>query len=391
MSNNNNNNIALFGLGTVGLQVYKQITENKKSPYSIVSVVVKDKEKQREIPNHLISYDRKEVFENESVGIIIEVIDDADEAFAIAQFALRNNKVLISANKKMLASNLPTLYSSSTAIPLWYEAAVGGSIPIIQTLNNYYRSENISKVQAILNGTSNFILTQIFAKNKTYAVALKEAQALGFAESDPTNDVEGFDAAYKLILVAKQVLNIHLTIEQIVRIGISKVNNIDIVYAKANNLTIKLLASIIIENNLVQVSVLPTLISKESALAQINNETNAVNIISAGAGSILLTGPGAGGVATASAVVKNIDDAVNNLTYTFSKESRQLSLQTSTTRKLFISSSNKQNLADISSANEIISTDNLGYYMILSADENRLQKLIEQSKEKELSILVVQE
>src|SRR5690606_8801121 len=195
--------IGMFGFGVVGQGLY-DIIKTKKLNLEIKKFVIKNADKKRTLPAALFTTDASAILEDKEINTVVELIDDADVAFEITKQALKSGKNVVSANKKMIASHLEELthIQHEYGTSLLYEGAVCGSIPIIRNLEEYYDNELLHSVSGIFNGSSNYILSKIFNDNQTYDVALKQAQDLGFAETDPTLDVGGFDPKYKLAIVA---------------------------------------------------------------------------------------------------------------------------------------------------------------------------------------------
>jgi len=228
--------IGLFGFGCVGKGLYDILqnnTENTGFEAQILKICVKDKSKKRKIDSSFFTFDKNEILDNSEINLVIELISDADEAYQIVKKALLSGKNVVTANKKMLALHLEELVKiqKETGTSLLYEAATCGSIPIVRTLAEYYDNELLYSVSGIFNGSSNYILSKIANENLTYNVALKQAQELGFAEADPALDVAGFDANYKLCLLAAQAYGIFVNPDEVLRIGINNLKKEDIDFA----------------------------------------------------------------------------------------------------------------------------------------------------------------
>src|SRR5690606_23618868 len=234
--------IGIFGFGGVGQGLY-DIIKTKNLNVEIKRFVIKHAEKKRSLDQSLFSTDADMILEDPEINTVIELIDDADAAFDIVSKALKNGKNVVSANKKMIADNLETLVELQQKYrrSLLYEGAVCGSIPIIRNLEEYYDNELLHSVSGIFNGSSNYILSKIFQENMPYSVALKQAQDLGFAESNPSLDVDGYDAKYKLAIVAAHAYGIYIDPDKLLNIGISNISEHDVRFAKEKNLKIKLI------------------------------------------------------------------------------------------------------------------------------------------------------
>jgi len=308
--------IGLIGLGTVGLAFYHQLLE--RSDVDIVKAIVRRKGIERQIPGQLISHDITDVIENEEIPVVVEVIDDADAAYEYAKAVLKKGKVLISANKKMLAHHLKELKELELIYggKLLYEASVGGAIPVLRVLKEVYKSEPVQRIEGIINGSTNYILTKMAEVGVPFSEALKDAQAKGFAESDPTLDVDGYDAAYKAVLLAYNAMGIHVDPNDVERVGISNISIDDIWAAKVQNQRIKLIATIEREGDHVFVSVKPRCLNPSDDLYHVDNELNAITIEGQYSGGNTLKGKGAGGHPTASAVVADLNHSLELLKQT---------------------------------------------------------------------------
>jgi len=300
--------LGIFGFGVVGQGLY-DIIKTKQLNLEINKFVIKHPEKKRSLPQELFHTDPNEVLEDPEINTVVELIDDAEVAFDIVSKALKNGKNVVSANKKMIANHLKELveiqhtYNTS----LLYEGAVCGSIPIIRNLEEYYDNELLHSVSGIFNGSSNYILSKIFNENLDYSTALKQAQDLGFAESDPILDVGGFDAKYKLSIVASHAYGLFINPEEVLNIGINGLSDKDVRFAKEKNLKIKLVPTARkINEKQVILYVLPKLVNPDNILYQVENEYNGVLVQAAFADQQFFYGKGAGGHPTGSAVLSDI-------------------------------------------------------------------------------------
>jgi homoserine dehydrogenase len=309
--------IGLFGLGCVGQGLYDLISERPESGFSIQTITVKDPEKTRRVPGALIHFDPQIALNDPETDLIVEAIDNAEQAFQIAQAALRAKKPLITANKKMLALYLPELIQlqEETGTPLLYEASVCGAIPILKTLEDHFTTDRIQKLEGIFNGTTNYILSKQRQDNLSYQEALAEAQKLGFAESDPSSDVEGFDALYKTIILARHAYGVNFNTAEIPRWGISNLGNEEAAYARKTGTRIRLLGGIAHFEQGVAAWVLPGLVSADHPLYPIEKESNGVFLNLQAAGHQLLSGPGAGAYPTASAIFADLHRAREGYRY----------------------------------------------------------------------------
>ncbi len=300
--------IGLFGFGCVGSGLYEVIQRTPTLQAEIKRIGIKDKSKKRSLPAHFFTFDKWDILNDAEINVVVELIDDADEAFAIVSEALKRGKHVVTANKKMLANHFQTLVdlARENRVSLLYEAAVGGSIPIIRTLEEYYNNDALEQIEGILNGTTNYILTKTLTENKRYDEVLKQAQELGFAESNPTMDVQAFDPKFKLILLLAHAFGMVVKPEQVFNYGIEQLGEKDILFAKQRNLAIKLVASASIVGNHIHAYVLPKFVQQTESFYGVNNEFNAVQVAAAFSDKQLLTGKGAGSFPTAAAVLSDI-------------------------------------------------------------------------------------
>ena len=302
--------IGLIGLGTVGSGVYKTLQSFVN--IEIVKIAVKNKNKKRNIEGldeNIITDNPYEVVEDPEIDIVCELIGGMEPAFDLIEKAIKNGKHIVTANKELLAKRGVEIFDIAEAYNrvILYEAAVAGGIPIIMPVKTILAGNKISKIEAILNGTTNYILTKMDVQGASYDDVLKEAQELGYAETDPTGDVEGFDAAYKITTLATLAFKKRINLENVYREGITKVRAEDMNAANDLGYKIKLIASAKMdENGYADVRVHPMLISNQSTLAHINYVTNAVSLTGHPVGHITLSGPGAGEFPTASSVVGDI-------------------------------------------------------------------------------------
>jgi homoserine dehydrogenase len=338
MSNASSLRIGLFGFGVVGQGLYDVLGRTPSLNTRIERICVRDRKKERSLPIELFTYDKEILLQDPNVDVVVELIDDAEAAFHIVRDALLAGKAVVSANKRMIASRLPELLElqRTTGRPFLYEAAVAGSIPILRNLEEYYDNDLLSSVQGIVNGTTNFMLTRIAEGNgdekDVYGEALKLAQQKGFAESDPTMDVEGWDPAFKTVLLALHGFGVVLRPEQVVRKGISSIRRADARWAAERGATIKLIARVVVNKGRVSASVLPTVVPNTDHLAKVNNELNAVQLQAAFADSQLLVGKGAGGGPTASAVLSDLSALRYDYRYSYRKLAANTGLVVDTER-----------------------------------------------------------
>jgi homoserine dehydrogenase len=220
--------LGLFGFGCVGQGLYHVLHETHGGVQAeIKKVCVKNKKKDRPVPDQFFTFDKDEILNDDDIDVVVELIDDAKAAFEIVKIALLKGKAVVTANKKMLAENLQEIYDlqKQTGKPVLYEGAVCGSIPILRNLEEYYDNDLLNSIEGIFNGSTNYILTKVFEEKKSYSEALTQAQALGFAESDPRLDVEGFDPKYKLVIAIAHTFGLFVKPEDVINIGINNIRS----------------------------------------------------------------------------------------------------------------------------------------------------------------------
>lgn len=302
--------IGLIGLGTVGSGVFK--TLKNFNNVEVVKIAVRNKNKKRNIEGldeSIITDNAYEVVNDPQIDIVAELVGGVQPAYDLIKTAIKNGKHIVTANKELLAKHGEELFNfaeENNKVVL-YEAAIAGGIPLIMPIKTILAGNKITKIKAILNGTTNYILTKMDVQKASYNDVLKEAQELGYAEADPTGDVEGFDAAYKITTLATIAFGKRVKFENVYREGITKISPEDMQAANEMGYKIKLIASAeITEDNKADVRVHPMLISKSNPLAHIDYVTNAVTLTGHPVGSVTLSGPGAGEFPTASSVVGDI-------------------------------------------------------------------------------------
>jgi homoserine dehydrogenase len=314
--------IGLFGFGCVGQGLYYVLNNSTGFKADILKIAVKDKTKKRSVSGDLITFDKWEILNNPEIDVIVELIDDADEAFNIVSEALKKGKHVVTANKKMLAIHLEELYELQLKnnVSLLYEASACGSIPIIRTLEEYFDNEELERITGIFNGTTNYILTKTISEKLTYPVALGQAQEKGFAETDPTNDVEGFDPKFKAVIIALHAFGLIIKPEEVLNIGITTLHENDIKYASEKGYKIKLTPVIQrLPNNKVSIFVAPSFIKDNNQLFNVDNEFNGVIVEGKFSGEQFLQGRGAGSYPTGAAVLSDISALSHGYKYEFKK------------------------------------------------------------------------
>jgi len=314
-------NIGLFGFGVVGQGLYDVLKTSPAFDAEITKICVKNKKK-RSLPEALFCYDQDAILNDTSINTVVELIDNADEAYAIVKRALQSGKNVVSANKKMLAENMTEMIQLQKEhnVSLLYEASACGSIPVIRNLEEYYDNDLMLSVTGILNGSSNYILSKIFDHNQSYHQALKEAQDLGFAESDPSFDVEGYDSLFKLIILTLHSFGTIVKPENVLTYGISNINDFDIQYSREKGRKIKLVGQVErIGEKKISLFVLPRFVGRDKYIYSVEDEFNGVVIKGKAYDKQFMFGKGAGGHPTGSAVLSDITALAHNYKYEYKK------------------------------------------------------------------------
>lgn len=314
-------NIGLFGFGCVGQGLWEVLHHTRGIKAAIAKICVKDRSKQRSIDAGYFTYNKRDILDDESIDIVVELIDDADEAYSIVREALQKGKSVVTANKKMLAQHIEELFSlqQQHGVSLLYEAAVGGSIPIIRSLEEYYDNDLLSSVEGVVNGTTNYILTKMFEDGAAYPEALAEAQVLGFAESNPYLDVSAKDAQYKTALLLLHSFGLFVNPENIVHYGIQHAGQVDFAFALNKECTLKLVAQLRRVGNQLHAYVAPAFIRDTSPLASVRNEFNGISLEAAFSDTQFYLGRGAGSLPTAGAVLSDISALTYGYRYEYKK------------------------------------------------------------------------
>lgn len=312
----------MFGYGCVGQGLHDVLNSSKGFKADIVRICVKDRTKKRRIPMEYFTYDRDDILNDPSINLVVELIDDADAAFEIVTKAMKSGKNVVSANKVMIAKHMRELVDLQEKyhVSFLYEASAGASIPIIRNLEEYYDNELLHSLRGILNGTTNYVLTLMHNQGIEYNIALNEAREKGFAESDPTLDVDGWDAKYKLCIITGHAYGLFLDPGDVFHYGISRISGFDIRYAREKGLKIKLVPYVGKTNeNTITSFVLPRFISSDKYLYNVDYEYNGVITEAAFADKQFFSGKGAGGHATGSAVLSDISANSYGYKYEYKK------------------------------------------------------------------------
>ena len=306
--------VGIIGVGTVGTSVANILKENAdvisaRAGRDIVvkSGVVRNLSKDRGL-DIILTDNVDDVLNDDEIDIVVELMGGVDEPFVVVKRALESGKAVVTANKALLAYHRYELQELAGNIPFEFEASVAGGIPIITALRDGLSANHIESIMGIMNGTCNYMMTEMTNNGVSYDAILKEAQDLGYAEADPSFDVGGYDAAHKLLILASIAYGLDAKPEDILIEGIENVSSEDIAFAKEFGYAIKLLAIAKKDNNEVELRVHAALIKKEAMIAKIDGVMNGVSVVGDKVGETLYYGAGAGGDATASAVVANIID-----------------------------------------------------------------------------------
>ncbi|TAG31758.1 MAG: homoserine dehydrogenase [Sphingobacteriia bacterium] len=314
--------IGLFGFGVVGEGLYQILKQTPSLKASIKKVCIKNATKQRNAPDTLFTTDKEVILNDAEINVVVEVIDDAEAAFQIVQTALLNGKAVVSASKKMIAENLAAILQlqQETGLPFLCEASACASIPIIRNLEEYYDNDLLHSIKAIVNGSTNFILTKMFEDKLSFTEALLLAQQLGFAESNPKLDIEGYDALSKWTILLNHAYGIVTKQTDILFTGIQNIQGSDATVAKEKGFDIKLIAQAKkLDNGKVAAFVFPQFIPLNEPLSFVKNEYNGVVIESGFSDKQFFYGKGAGSFPTASAVLSDIAALRYNYKYEYKK------------------------------------------------------------------------
>ncbi len=318
--------VAILGLGVVGGGTYQILTEKKEyfKKTQNVDVTVEcvleknvDRALSLGIEREKVASSIEEVVTNPNVDIVVEVIGGVEPAKTFVLKALLSGKTVVTSNKELFAKHWPELEAAAKKmrVGLFYEASCVGGVPIIRTLHEGMQANKISCIKGIINGTTNYILTKMANEGSSYEEALKEAQRLGYAEFNPTADVEGFDATYKLSILSSLAFNTKICIENVYREGITGINKEDIALGKELGYTLKLLGIGKDTENGIEVRVHPTFVPNGNPLASVNDSFNAVYLVGDSVGEIMLYGRGAGALPTGSAIVSDVIFAIKHDEY----------------------------------------------------------------------------
>lgn len=316
--------IGLFGFGTVGQSLYTVVNRARNLNAEIRRIAVRDKSKRRDVDADpsLFTENAEDILNDPEIALVVEVIDDAEAAWKIVSEALRHGKAVVSGNKAMIAKRLPELVKlqRETGAALLYDASSCGSIPVIRNLEEYYDNDLLLEVKGILNGSTNYILSRVFDYGEEYAAALHRAQELGFAESDPSNDIEGRDSLYKLIIITMHALGVYVPPTDIFTYGIANIHENDIRYAREKGFKIKLVAQVAkVSEEKFTMFVMPEFVDKSKYIYSVDDEYNGVVIRGECYDRQFMFGKGAGGLPTASSILSDIMARRHDYRYEYKK------------------------------------------------------------------------
>lgn len=321
--------LGLFGFGCVGQGLYHVLEETHGLKAEIKKICVKNRDKKRPLNSDLFTFQQEDILNDPEIDVVVELIDDAEVAFQIVKAALQNGKHVVTANKKMLAENLEEIHFLQQQYDrsVLYEGAVCGSIPILRNLEEYYDNDLLTGIEGIFNGSTNYILTKVFEEKRSYLEALKQAQDLGFAESNPALDVQGYDPKFKLVIAIAHAFGVFVKPEDILNIGIDKISDLDLQFARERGYAVKLIARAIKSEGKIYALVAPQFIESETPFSAIRHEYNAVQLQGAFSDKQLFVGKGAGSYPTGSAVLSDISALTYDYRYEY-KKIHQLPLNT---------------------------------------------------------------
>ncbi len=343
--------IGLFGFGVVGSGLFEVLKQTPGFKTEILKICVKDRKKNRPDGIDIFTFEKDDILGNSDINLVVELIDDPDEAFEIVKTAMQRGKAVVSANKKMIAEHLEELHALQQAyrVPFLYEASVCGSIPVIRNLEEYYDNDLLSSIEGICNGTTNYILTRTIEDRKSYEEVLSVAKKLGFAESNPKLDVEAFDPKFKLTILIAHTFGLFLHPDQIFNYGIQHLSAEDTNYAREKGLKLKLIAKAYKNNGKIHGWVIPEFVTTQSHFYHVQNEYNAVQIGAAFTDSQFFIGKGAGSFPTASAVLSDISAISYEYRYEYKKARQNQSSEFSNDLniRLYIRYKNEEDLSEL--------------------------------------------
>lgn len=318
--------IGLFGLGTVGQGVVDVLRKTRNCPAQVKTVCVRNgaKHQNPDIGDAKLTTRAADILDDPEIGLIVEVIDDAEAAFEIVSKALNKGIPVVSGNKAMIARHLPKLLEiqKKSGAALLYDASACGSIPVIRNLEEYYDNDLLLEVKGILNGSSNYILSRVFDHGESYDSALAQAQELGFAEADPTFDIEGYDSLFKLVIITVHALGTYVRPQDVFTYGISHISDFDITWARKNGNKIKLVAQVMkVSQKEFTMFVMPEIVPPSRYIYSVDDEYNGVVIRGECYDRQFMFGKGAGSLPTASSILSDITARMHDYRYEYKKMS----------------------------------------------------------------------
>ena len=316
--------IGLFGFGVVGQGIYEVVRKAKNANAEIVKICVRDPEKPRKIQadKRLFTTSVEEILDSPNINLVVEVINDPDAAYDIVKRSMLRGIPVVSGSKTMLARHLPELIElqKTRHVALLYDASSCGSIPVIRNLEEYYDNDLLLEVKGILNGSSNYILSRVFDHAEPYADALAQAQALGFAESAPSFDIEGYDSLFKLVIITVHALGTYVAPERVFTYGISTIHDSDIRYAREKGVKIKLVAQVVkVSDEHFTMFAMPEFVTPDKYIYSVDDEYNGVVIRGECYDQQFMFGKGAGSLPTASSILSDIMARLHDYRYEYKK------------------------------------------------------------------------
>lgn len=353
--------IGLFGFGVVGQGVYEVIRKSKNAHAEIVKICVSDLSKSRsvEVDPALLTDRKEDILNNDEINLIVEVINNAEDAYHIVKTALLKGVPVVSGSKAMLAKYLPELIEiqKQNDVALLYDASSCGSIPVIRNLEEYYDNDLLLEVKGILNGSSNYILSRVFDHHEAYDSALRKAQELGFAEKDPSFDIEGYDSLFKLVIITVHALGTYVAPERIFTYGISTIHDSDIQYAREKGVKIKLVAQVVkVSDEHFTMFVMPEFVGPNKYIYSVDDEYNGVVIRGECYDRQFMFGKGAGSLPTASSILSDVMARLHGYRYEYKKQNylQKPDYTTDITLKIYVrySETNIQHVLDFEAIHE---------------------------------------
>lgn len=316
--------IGLFGLGTVGEGIVKALEKARNANAEIKKICVLDKNKKRgvKVDPAMLTTEADDILEDNDINLIVEVINDADASYHIVTKALRKGVPVVSGSKTMIARHLPELIELQRKhnSALLYDASSCGSIPVIRNLEEYYDNDLLLEVKGILNGSSNYILSRVFDHGEPYEEALQKAIDLGFAETDPSFDIDGFDSLYKLIIITVHAMGSYVSPDDVFTYGISHISDFDIQFAREKRVKIKLVAQVVkINPSQFTMFVMPEFVGKSKYIYSVDDEYNGVVIRGECYDRQFMFGKGAGSLPTASSILSDVVSRHHGYRYEYKK------------------------------------------------------------------------